>query len=1209
MRTHWLADAPIPNDGGSPKRFRREYLARRRLLTLLRGVSAQLSMQAFGPTIPFLASIAALCSLALPLEAQTYTWTSPVSGDWSNSANWLGGIAPPPGGSSTLSIKFAPSYSPTNLYADNDLAGDFLLNALELNVPNSSTLHVGSSPEVFRFSGVNSRITLNGHGSFEFNKPFFDTADGVTTVDGTGSGGIRIFSLEGLSAGDTLRIATGPDSPYGQIVRVRVNATGGTVQMDSGNLSIDYWPQNANTNFRINGGTLRLSSDSPPPIINSPIQLGASLVMLEPKNATITSAITSITPSAGLQLRTSQDTLTLSGASTYMGPTVVDTNVGNGGTLRLAGNGSILNTSELDVRHGNLAIETVPTGVTNRVGDSTPVFLRGGRLTIEVPTAGTGVQSERVGPVSLSGSSIISAGLFVSRSVDLTAASLTRLQRGTVVFRSPTLATLGPNPARILFTAAPTLVGGGGTGANTSIIPYAVGDAGGSIGGGGFVTYTPATGVRLLDTATEYVSSLAEATSTSNVRITGSASLAADTAINSLFLAQDSPGIGGTSMLTINSGAILVTRTATIGPAINFGSAEGQIFAGGNIVFQRPISGSNGITKSGFATVTFEAANPFSGPLTINEGTVGFNAMDQLGADPSAIIVSGGASLRYTGPGTLIFNRPIETLSGYATFDSTAELADLTKPISGPGGLRLAGAIRLSAINTHEGGTHFQSRGTLEFANDSALGSGEFVIGSTSFPRPKIQLLGDWTTSRIVRLADGAIDLNTNGYNAIFNGQLVTDSNSLVRLTKLGAGTLALNNVTNRVAFNINEGTVILNQQASAYGVSVSGGASLVVDETGTYGGRLAWDPLAPVDLFGGTVRMIGDPTIPASERIVTLKFGVDTKNTIELIRPGAASVRFAVTQLQQNSAELIVKADGLGDPATLPNTRLIFETPPATSTGILPRIYATPTSGTGQESLTKYASGSDSAGLIGVKPLAGADYTSGPVLQHSDGTANFLVQGAASASGPNNSVKTLTFEPGSTLTQSSGQALELKDQMLVRSGAPSRLSGGSLQASTLMAFGEIAIDATIVGPMTKYGPGTLVLGAQSALQVELTSLRSYGLHANALTITGTLDLSLDLAYDPADFVDAFNILNVGTLTLAPGAPVELFSYMGNPLSEGEKFYVGTQLFRITYLDGDGNDATIVPIPEPSAGLAAALAVCSILGLRRRARCRQGVFK
>jgi len=146
--------------------------------------------------------------------------------------------------------------------------------------------------------------------------------------------------------------------------------------------------------------------------VSTPIRLATDLIVVGAGDSQINGRISNLTPGTGLFLRTNTTapTLRLQAAETYSGPTVVDFGLTttvpdqDAGILRLSGSGSILNTTGFDVRSGGtLAIETVASGVTNRVGDATPIVLRSGRLLAQSVSFGSAAQSEVVGPVSVAG--------------------------------------------------------------------------------------------------------------------------------------------------------------------------------------------------------------------------------------------------------------------------------------------------------------------------------------------------------------------------------------------------------------------------------------------------------------------------------------------------------------------------------------------------------------------------------------------------------------------------------------------------------------------------------------------------------------------------------------------------------------------------------------------------------------------------------------
>ena len=139
--------------------------------------------------------------------------------------------------------------------------------------------------------------------------------------------------------------------------------------------------------------------------------------------------------------------------------------------------------------------------------------------------------------------------------------------------------------------------------------------------------------------------------------------------------------------VTLNSSAILTAAT------------------GGSTIFSGEISGTNGVTKTGAGTVTFVAANTYSGGTTISSGFLS--------------VGNGGTSGSITGPITnnaaLGFNR--------------SDNSSYSGVISGSGTMTKSGAgsLTLSGANSYTGATTV-SAGTLELNNTS----GQALASTTS---------------------------------------------------------------------------------------------------------------------------------------------------------------------------------------------------------------------------------------------------------------------------------------------------------------------------------------------------------------------------------------------------------------------------------------------------------------------------------------------
>jgi hypothetical protein len=164
------------------------------------------------------------------------------------------------------------------------------------------------------------------------------------------------------------------------------------------------------------------------------------------------------------------------------------------------------------------------------------------------------------------------------------------------------------------------------------------------------------------------------------------------------------------------------------------------------------------------------------------------------------------------------------------------------------------------------------------------------------------------------------------------------------------------------------------------------------------------------------------------------------------------------------------------------------------------------------------------------------------------------------------------------------------------------RITGG---VGTTLAGNGLWNRRVTIGGVLSPGPGIATLttsevafAQDSSLQIEIVSADSFDrlIVGGNLSLAPLVNLALTLGYDPVDFVDRFTIV---TPVSVSGLPPR-FTYLGDELSEGEAFLVGSQFFQISYLAGDGNDIELYAAPEPTLGLTVAVGLACFVGLRRR---------
>ncbi|HHW8923560.1 TPA: autotransporter-associated beta strand repeat-containing protein, partial [Salmonella enterica] len=271
---------------------------------------------------------------------------------------------------------------------------------------------------------------------------------------------------------------------------------------------------------------------------------------------------------------------------------------------------------------------------------------------------------------------------------------------------------------------------------------------------------------------------------------------------------------GGT---LISDGTLVATNVEALGSGDVTNNAVLELNTGGT--FDNAISGSGQVVKSGDETLTLSGSNTYTGGTTINDGTLIATSVDALGSGDvtdnavlelntggdfdnaisgsGQVVKSGDKTLTLSGVntyiggtlisgGTLLASNVEALGTGDVTNNATLELntsGDFDNAISGSGQVVKSGdeTLTLSGANSYTGGTLI-SGGTLVATSVEALGSGD--------------------------VTDNAVlELNTGGTfdNAISgSGQVVksgdktltlSGANSYTGGTTISGGTLVASNV------------------------------------------------------------------------------------------------------------------------------------------------------------------------------------------------------------------------------------------------------------------------------------------------------------------------------------------------------------------------------------------------------------------------------
>ncbi|EDR9809464.1 autotransporter outer membrane beta-barrel domain-containing protein [Salmonella enterica] len=288
---------------------------------------------------------------------------------------------------------------------------------------------------------------------------------------------------------------------------------------------------------------------------------------------------------------------------------------------------------------------------------------------------------------------------------------------------------------------------------------------------------------------------------------------------------------GGT---LISDGTLVATNVEALGSGDVTDNAVLELNTGGT--FDNAISGSGQVVKSGDETLTLSGSNTYTGGTTINDGTLIATSVDALGSGDvtdnavlelntggdfdnaisgsGQVVKSGDETLTlsgsntYTG-GTLISDGTLVATSvdalgtGDVTNNATLELntgGDFTNNISGSGQVVKSGdeTLTLSGANSYTGGTTI-SGGTLVASNVEALGSGDVTNNATL----ELNTGGDFDNAisgsgQVVK--SGGDTLTLSGNNSYTGGTLISDGTLVAsNVEALGSG-----NIDNYASLQLN---------------------------------------------------------------------------------------------------------------------------------------------------------------------------------------------------------------------------------------------------------------------------------------------------------------------------------------------------------------------------------------------------------------------
>ncbi|EKP6184015.1 autotransporter-associated beta strand repeat-containing protein [Salmonella enterica] len=510
---------------------------------------------------------------------------------------------------------------------------------------------------------------------------------------------------------------------------------------------------------------------------------------------------------SGQVVKSGDETLTLSGSNTYTGGTLI-----SGGTLvasnvEALGSGDVTNDAVLELNTGG--------DFTNNISGSGQV-VKSGDETLTLSGA-----NSYTGGTTISGGTLIASNVEALGTGDVTDNAVLELNTGgdfdNAISGSGQVEKSGDDVLTL-------------SGANSY--------SGGTLISDGTLVATSVEALGSGDVTNNAVLELNTGGTFDNA-ISGSGQVV-KSGDETLTLSGTNTYSGGT---LISGGTLVASNVEALGTGDVTNNAVLELNTGGT--FDNAISGSGQVVKSGDKTLTLSGSNTYTGGTTINDGTLVANDVNALG-------------------------------TGDVTDDATLELntgGDFDNAISGSGQVVKSGddTLTLSGTNSYTGGTTI-SGGTLVATNVDVLGTGDVTNSSTL----ELNTGGDFDNAisgsgQVVKSGDETLTLS--GSNTYTGGTLISGGTLVAsNVEALGTG-----DVTNDAVLELNTGGTFDNAISGSGQVVKSGDETLTLSGANSYtGGTL----ISSGTLVANDVNALGTGDV-TEDATLELNTGGDFDNAI----------------------------------------------------------------------------------------------------------------------------------------------------------------------------------------------------------------------------------------------------------------------------------------------------------------------------------------